>query len=49
MTGDPGMSEPSVTWQVRLIVAYLRLLRLAVAHHVLPPGWAMRLTARYRR
>ena len=49
MTSDPGLSEPPVPWSVWLTVAYLRLIRRAVACRVLPPPCAMWLTARYRR
>ena len=49
MTGDPGMIEPPVTWQVLLAVAYLRIIRRAMARGVIPPYWAIWLTAPYRR
>jgi hypothetical protein len=48
MTGDPGMNEPPETWQVLLAVAYLRIIRRAMTCRVLPPDWAVWLTAPYR-
>ena len=50
MTGDPSPGEPypPMPWKVRLAVAYLNLLRRAVARGILPPRWAERLTAWFR-
>lgn len=47
-TSDPGMNEPPVTWQVLLAVAYLRIIRRAMASRVIPPYWAIWLTTPYR-
>lgn len=48
MTNDPGMSEPCMPWKVRLVVAYLSLIRRVVARRILPLSWARRLGAPFR-